>query len=82
MKFWKRLLIFTVVGLVLCVTVGPASVLVWGVVFVFANLVLSEVSSMNTKQGREQLQREKKEEEQYVEYWGSTQYWEDQDNEK
>ena len=82
MKFWMSFLIFIIVGFVLCVAVSPAATLVWGIIYTLALLVVSEVKSMNTKEGRRQLQREKKEEEEYVEYWGSTKYWEDQKKHK
>ena len=78
MKFWISLLLFIVVGLVLAATAGPAAVLVWGVIYVVIRFVASEVAAAKTKEGRKRLQKEKKDEEEYVEYWGTTKYWDDQ----
>ena len=80
MKFSMALLIFIIIGFILCIVFGPAAVLVWGVVFTLILTVIGEVNRTKTKEGREQMAKERQEEEDYVNYWGSTQYWEDQED--
>ena len=80
MKFSMALLIFIIIGIILCIAFGPAAVLVWGVVFTLILTVIGEVNRTKTKEGREQMAKERQEEEEYVNYWGSTQYWDDQED--
>ena len=82
MKFSTLFLIFVVIGVIVCIVAGPAAVLVWGVIFVLGITIAGEVQSTKTKEGREQMQREKQEEEDYVNYWGSVQYWDDLEEER
>ena len=78
MKFWVLFLIFIVVGVILCAVAGPAAVLVWGILFVIGLTIASEVRSFRTKEGREQMRREREEEEKTVRECGTVRYWDEQ----
>ena len=74
MSFWKRFTIFLVIGILLCVTVGPAYVIAWGFIYTIILAVKSEINQMNTRQGREQIRQEIQQEKEIEEYWGVIDY--------
>ena len=70
-------MLFIVFGLIICLVLGPAFILLYGVVVVFICVCISESQKTKTQEGRKQIQKELKTERKIEEYWGTIDYWED-----
>ena len=76
MGFFILYILFIFFGLIVYLAFGPAAVLVYGVIFVFICLSISEVSKTRTPEGKKQIQKQLKKEKKIEEYWGTIDYWE------
>lgn len=75
------LLVFVMFGSLIGILCGEGAgellILVLGVLVVLIMLVYTEISKMNTREGREQNEKELEEEKRIEENFGTIDYWED-----
>lgn len=77
MKFSTLYILFILFGFIICFALGPAAVLLYGIVFVFVCTCISETCKTKSSEGRKQIQKELKTERKIEQYWGTIEYWED-----
>lgn len=77
MKFSTLYILFILFGFIICFALGPAAVLLYGIVFVFVCTCISETQKTKSTKGRKQIQKELEKERRIEEYWGTIEYWED-----
>lgn len=77
MSFLILYILFIVFGFIICLAFGPATLLVYGVIFVFVCVCFSEAQRTKKPKGRKQIQKELETEKKIEEYWGTIEYWED-----